>query len=1001
MTCSSSLIALSALLLAGLANPTSLFAQPREPVVDRPLEGEEAARTMRVADGFRVTLFAGEPDVRQPIGFCIDDRGRLWVAEAYNYPTHGTTPGDRIVILEDADGDGRHDRRSVFYDGLNYVTGIEVGFGGVWVMSPPFFFFLADRDLDDRPDGEPEILLDGFGNHANAHNLANGLAWGPDGWLYCTHGRTNWSLVGKPGAALDQRTRFDGGVFRYHPIDHRWESFADGTTNPWGIDWNDVGDAFVSNCVTPHLYHVIQGAHYEPWRNRDSSRHAYERIPAIADHLHFVGRGGVREGLFSPEEDAAGGGHAHAGALVYLGGSWPASYRNAFLTCNIHGKRINVDLPVESGSGYTAAHGKDLLLAADPWFTGVTLQSGPDGSVFVSDWSDTGECHHVENTRRDTGRIYKISYGETRAAPVNLAGCNSDELGELHGHPNEWHVRHARRILHERSARGDDLTDAAEKLISLFRNQPDVPGKLRALWTLFVIGRLDEPFLLAQLDHESEAVRSWSVRLLCERPPPGRATLEALAALAAREPSPSVRLSIASALQRIPLDERWTVLSPLLQREEDARDANLPLMEWYALEPLVDADLPRFVSLAQATRIPLIARHIARRAASHRESAIGLSLLTAALSRQSAPFQAAVLQGLLDGLAGRRSVPMPETWEAASPRLTSSADATVRDLSLELALVFDDPRAIASQRQLAVDPTALPGARARALDSLVRKHVPDLAPFLMELLTDPSVQRSAIRGLGEYDDPQTSPTLIAAYARLAPESRLDALQTLASRPLWASDLLDAVADGRIPRRDLTAYTVRQIDGLGDPMLRQQLLAVWGELRATPQAKLRQVREFKSRLTATSLAAADRSAGRQLFEKSCANCHRLFGEGGTIGPDITGSQRMNLDYLLQTLVDPGAAVAREYQLEVIETTGGRVWTGIVVDETDFSITVQSVNERVAIPRQEIETRQPSDLSMMPEGLLQNLTTDEVRALVAYLMSPEQVDFPSESEKASPF
>ena len=264
---------------------------------EAPLPPTEAARTMIVPEGFHVTLFAGEPDVKQPISFCIDDRGRLWVAEAYNYPNHGTGPGDRILILEDTDGDGQFDKRKIFCDKLNYVTGIEVGFGGAWVMSPPYFYFIADRDGDDKPDGEPQVLLDGFGNHANAHNLANGFAWGPDGWLYGTHGRTNWSLLGKPGTLDDQRVRFDGGVYRYHPVRHVWEPFADGTTNPWGIDWDDFGEAFVCNCVNPHLFHVIQGAHYEPWRNRKSSQYAYGRIPTIADHQHFVGGNNVRDML--------------------------------------------------------------------------------------------------------------------------------------------------------------------------------------------------------------------------------------------------------------------------------------------------------------------------------------------------------------------------------------------------------------------------------------------------------------------------------------------------------------------------------------------------------------------------------------------------------------------------------------------------------------------------------------------------------------------------------
>lgn len=381
-------------------------------VVDQPLPADEAARTMIVPAGFHVTPFAAEPDVRQPIGFCIDDRGRLWVAEAYNYPNHGTRPGDRIVICSDEDGDGRFDRRTVFYDQLNYVTGIEVGFGGVWVMSPPCFYFIPDANGDDRPDAEPQVLLDGFGTHANAHNLANAFAWGPDGWLYGTHGRTNWSMIGKPGAPERDRQRFDGGVYRYHPTRHVWEAFADGTTNPWGVDWNDYGEAFLCNCVNPHLFHVIFGAHYEPWRNRESSQFAYRRIDTIADHLHFVGKATVQEGLGSPEEDAAGGGHAHCGTMIYLGNNWPERYRNSLFTHNIHGRRINNDTLRRQGSGYVASHAADLLKSRDPWFMGVTLQSGPHGEVYSIDWSDTGECHSVRNTRRETGRIYRITYGD-------------------------------------------------------------------------------------------------------------------------------------------------------------------------------------------------------------------------------------------------------------------------------------------------------------------------------------------------------------------------------------------------------------------------------------------------------------------------------------------------------------------------------------------------------------------------------------------------------------
>ncbi|HTN73592.1 MAG TPA: PVC-type heme-binding CxxCH protein, partial [Pirellulaceae bacterium] len=200
-----------------------------------PLPAEEAAERMKVPAGFRTTLFAAEPDVVQPICYAIDDRGRLFVAEATNYGDWKATGEDRIIILEDTNGDGRADSRKVFHTGLNYITGLEVGFGGVWVMSPPSLYFLPDRNGDDTPDGEPEVVFDGFGYKESRHNLANGFTWGPDGWLYFGHGRTSPSDVGRPGTPRDQRVHCDGGVCRIHPTRRVFENFADGTTNPWGV----------------------------------------------------------------------------------------------------------------------------------------------------------------------------------------------------------------------------------------------------------------------------------------------------------------------------------------------------------------------------------------------------------------------------------------------------------------------------------------------------------------------------------------------------------------------------------------------------------------------------------------------------------------------------------------------------------------------------------------------------------------------------------------------
>lgn len=974
----------------------------QEQTTPSPLSPDEAAQTMIVPDGFRVTLFVGEPDVQQPIGFCIDDRGRLWVAEAYNYPMHGTKTGDRILIFEDLDGDGRFDKRSVFYDKLNYVTGIEVGFGGVWVMSPPNMYFIPDKNGDDVPDSEPILLLDGFGNHANSHNLANAFAWGPDGWLYGTHGRTNWSMIGKPGTPETQRIRFDGGVWRYHPLRHVWEPFADGTTNPWGIDWDDYGQGFVCNCVDPHLYHMIQGAHYEPWRNRESSRFAYERIATIADHLHFVGKAVCRDGIGTPEEDAAGGGHAHCGTMIYLGDSWPEQHRNTVFMHNLHGHRINNDILQRQGSGYTASHGRDLLRATDSWYMGVTMQYGPDGSVYSSDWSDTGECHSVVNTQRSTGRIFKISYGEPRFEKVDLKSLSNQELVALQLHRNDWFVRHARRILQERAfsldsedngvAEHRNMAEVALELHRLLATDLLDDRRLRLIWALHSIGQADESFLLDLMNDQSEYVRAWAVRLLTDdndSGPPERA-LRRFFGLAKTDASAFVCLHLASALQRITTHDRWPIVEALAARGEFSSDANIPLMIWYGIEPLVADDLPRFVSLSVRTEIPLVRRHTARRVAEMPNNPDGMSLLVNALAEcKSSNQQRDILEGILTGLEGTRSVKMPQEWISTYANLRKSADPSVREQAQRLALIFNDLDAIRSLVELANDRQATNTDRQRAIEALVAKRVPSFDSQLLALTRDETTRRPALRGLAQYNHPDTVATILEVYPLADDTARQDALQTLASRPAWARALLDAIQTKRIARKDISAFTARQIHSLGDKQLSADIDKLWGQVRETPKDRVRIIAEYKRRLTPDALSSSDRSHGRTLFAKTCGTCHRLFDAGAAIGPDLTGAQRTNIDYLLLNLIDPGSSISKDFQMQIIETTDGRIVTGLIVAENDNAVTIQTPTEKIVIPSHEIEQRVASDVSMMPEGMLPRLTYDEVRDLFAYLSGPEQV------------
>ncbi|MFO0892054.1 MAG: PVC-type heme-binding CxxCH protein [Isosphaeraceae bacterium] len=283
---------------------------------DAPLPADQAPSRMTVPPGFSVSLFAAEPDVVQPIAFTIDPRGRLWVVENYSYPIWlgGPQGRDRILIFEDADGDGRFDRRTVFYDKGNSLTGIELGFGGVWVCATPNLLFIPDRDRDDRPDGPPEVVLDGWDTNAR-HNLFNGLKWGPDGWLWGCNGILSNSRVGRPGTADGDRVAINCGVWRYHPTRAVFEAVAHGTTNPWGLDFDDHGEAFITNCVIPHLFHAVPGARFQRMFGQDFNPNSYGLIETCADHIHWAGGRWTdsREGKGHEKHSAAGGGHRASG----------------------------------------------------------------------------------------------------------------------------------------------------------------------------------------------------------------------------------------------------------------------------------------------------------------------------------------------------------------------------------------------------------------------------------------------------------------------------------------------------------------------------------------------------------------------------------------------------------------------------------------------------------------------------------------------------------------
>jgi len=577
-----------------------IILPPLDPVLNAGLSGAEAAKAMTPPRRFKITLAAAEPAIVRPISFTIDARGRLWVVEGHTYPTPAPEGQgkDRILILEDTDGDGTLDKRKVFMEGLNLVSGIEVGMGGVWLGAAPYLLFIPIDAQNDKPAGLPQKLLDGWGTQ-DTHEVLNNLRWGPDGWLYGVHGVFTHSNVGKPGASDAERTKINAGVWRYHPTSHQFEVFAEGSSNPWGIDFNDYGHPFITVCVIPHMYHIIQGARYQRQAGKHFNPYTYNDIKTIADHVHWVGERGPHAGNF--RSASKGGGHEHAGAMIYLGDSWPKEYRNEIFMNNINGARLNIDHLQRTGSGYVAQHRDDFLAMNDSWSQWLNFKYDASGSVFAIDWYDKNQCHSPNPDVHDKtmGRIFKITHENDKWVHVDLYKASDKELVNYQLHKNEWYVRQARTILQERGPNKKVHKALKEILVK----NPDVTRKLRALWVLHVTKGLTEKELSNLLANDNEYIRSWAIQLLVEKKTVAPETLNRFGDLARNDNSSLVRLYLTSAMLRLEPAKRWEVLEALVQQSEDKEDHNLPLMLWYAAEPLAVIDTKRAIQLAEKSKM--------------------------------------------------------------------------------------------------------------------------------------------------------------------------------------------------------------------------------------------------------------------------------------------------------------------------------------------------------------------------------------------------------------
>ncbi len=958
----------------------------------QPLAPAEALARMRLPPGFKVTLAAAEPAVRQPIAMAYDARGRLWVAESYSYNGSDFTDErhDRIVIFEDADGDGVFESRRVFHDHLNRLTGLAVGLGGVWVTTPPTLSFIPDRNHDDVPDSEPEVKLDGWTLKAE-HNSVNGLTWGPDGWLYGRHGIKEPSHPGLPGTPVAGRPEVSCSIWRYHPARRVFEVVADGTINPWGLDFDELGQMFLSTSVVDHLWHVVPGSSFKRWVGRDLAiqPHLYDLMDPANDHSHRAPDAKTKRVAATDDTSGYAGGHSHSDAMIYLGDRWPATYRGTVLMSNIHGRRINRDRlqrAPEDGR-LIATHEPDFLRANDPWFRAVSLQYGPDGDVVMSDWSDNGECHDRDGVHRNSGRLYKISWGDPRQVAVNLQRAKSEELVALQLHPNDWFVRQARLQLAERALAGENLTTVNSALRRIFESHPAPAGRLRALWALHVSGGTDGAWLAGQLADRDENVRYWAVRLLVDGGAPAAKHADLLVQRAGVETSWIGRMALASALPVLGANDRWKLGAALARTAQPGEDRNLTRLLWFGWHSAVAAHPADSLALAPNLRVPALVEWIGRRLAEQAAQDPGIVVqLLSAIGKGGTVTRDALVSGAAAGLE-LRSYDLPTDATVPLRSYFNHATTALRQPALTLAARLRDPVALERLRANLRNKRLPSAVRTDALATLAPLRPAWLAGDLLTLLAAGELIDPAIRALVAYDDPRIAPAVLAVFPRLNRTSRAAAVDTLLARDDTLRVLLDALAAGRIDKKDITHFQARQVAKSAAPELRRRFETLWGSVNSSSEALAERMKKLRMTMKADFLELADVPHGRALFEQRCAVCHTLFGKGGKLGPDLTGSGRKELEYLIVNITDPNAAIPADWRLTIATLTDGRVVAGSIGAETETTVTLLTMEGTVALERATIRTLERSNTSLMPTGLLDDLPPDHVRDLFAFLMSDD--------------
>lgn len=994
-----------AFLLHFLLFSTVAYAQGLSPA--------ESLQRMKPADGLKVQLVAAEPLIRQPVTMTFDSQGRLWVIQYLQYPTpaglkpvevdqylrtrydrvpepppHGPRGLDRVSILFDRDKEGRFQQAKEFVTGLNLASGLALGNEGAYVLQAPYLLFYPDRNKDDIPDGNPEVLLKGFGLE-DAHAVGNSLVFGPDGWLYGAQGSTVTARIADP--LTGKVVEFQQGIWRYHPRTRQFELFAEGGGNTWGLDFDRNGQLIAgTNWSNVAALHMVQGGYYV----KGFSKHGPLHHPHAYGYFEHMPCEGFR------------GGHVTCGGIVYQGNLLADGFKNMYLGCNLLDHNLYWYSFQRNGSTFNMKHEGTLLHGNDTWFRPIDLLTGPDGAVYVCDWHDKRANHvdPIDNWDKSNGRIYKLvssQDSQTKPATIDLTNASATELIALLNHPNSWQRSEARRLLIEKQ----DTEIRRQLKESLTSHYADF--SLDTLWALYGCKGLDIPLTAKLLSHTRDDVRCWVIRMITDHATPEGMkqwipVLPTLATVAEIETSPLVLSQLASTLRRLVQSKTEkavciSLLQSLLNNKYWNDDNHGPLLLWWAIEEILSQSNLQFdcslFGVQKDSTTPnielkrFLLERISRRFMSAETQAGYLSQarLLEYCSSHPAPnsWLNSVLKGMETELSAKPLKNMPADLQRALKPFP--ADNAV----LRIQLLAGEPSAIRWAHGKLIEENTNESEKALLLQCLIKQSriapVLDLQKLFSSAKTDPYrlVLLEAVALVPTADNIQF---LIRQYTNCSSTVRRRIISLLISRPATSVSLCEAIEHQQISSKEIQLDQVQQMRRYQNVTVDRIITKYWGSVKPVTsgdkQARIRSIVHMLNQGQGTP------DMGKALFTQHCATCHQLFGEGGKVGPDLTGADRSNREFLATHIIDPHLVIRPEYSAYTVVTTDGRTLTGLITEETTQEIKLLDAQANtIQLTRDRIDSLSASRQSLMPESILDPLDDQQIRHLFAYLQQPD--------------